>query len=34
VLLDYETNADVFDAASPLSHAQLVKAYLENRWPV
>jgi hypothetical protein len=33
VLLDYETNADVFDASSPLSHAQLVKAYVEDRWP-
>ncbi|HEY1294392.1 MAG TPA: hypothetical protein VGJ60_15045 [Chloroflexota bacterium] len=33
VLLDYETNGDVDDASSPLSHAALVKAYLEDSWP-
>ena len=33
VLLDYETNADVEDLSSPLSHAALVKPYLESRWP-
>ncbi|VTR97349.1 Uncharacterized protein OS=Oscillochloris trichoides DG-6 GN=OSCT_1675 PE=4 SV=1 [Gemmata massiliana] len=33
VLLDYETNADVEDLTSPLSHAALVKHYLENTWP-
>ncbi|MBN9524447.1 hypothetical protein J0H58_39020 [bacterium] len=34
VLLDYETNADVNDLSSPLSHAALVKRYLEGDWPV
>lgn len=29
VLLDYETNADVDDPRKPLSHASLVKRYLE-----
>lgn len=33
VLLDYETNGDVKDTRSPLSHASLVAAYLEGRWP-
>jgi hypothetical protein len=33
VLLDYETNGDVEDLASPLSHAALVKHYLEGKWP-
>lgn len=33
VLLDYETNCDVEDLASPLSHAGLVKLYLEGNWP-
>ena len=33
VLLDYETNGDVEDLSSPLSHAALVKLYLESRWP-
>jgi hypothetical protein len=33
VLLDYETNADVQDLSSPLSHAQLVKAYVDGHWP-
>ena len=33
VLLDYETNADVADLSSPLSHAALVKHYLEGTWP-
>jgi hypothetical protein len=33
VLLDYETNCDVLNAAKPLSHAFLVKAYLENAYP-
>lgn len=39
VLLDYNTNADVEDGSTPLSHASLVKAYIErksdcsaNRW--
>lgn len=33
VLLDYETNADPQDLSSPLSHAALIKHYLENSWP-
>jgi O-acetyl-ADP-ribose deacetylase (regulator of RNase III) len=33
VLLDYETNCDVEDLSKPLSHAGLVKLYLEGRWP-
>ncbi len=33
VLLDYETNANVDDLTSPLSHAALVKQYLEDTWP-
>lgn len=34
VLLDYETNGDVEDLTKPLSHAALVKCYLEGAWPV
>ena len=33
VLLDSETNCDVEDLSSPLSHAGLVKCYLEGNWP-
>lgn len=33
VLLDYETNADVEDVSSPLSHAALVMYYLQGKWP-
>lgn len=33
VLLDYETNADVEDLSSPLSHAALIKMHLEGSWP-
>lgn len=33
VLLDYETNGDVEDLSRPLSHAVLVKCYLEGTWP-
>lgn len=33
VLLDYESNCDVDDATRPLSHASLVKRYLEDDWP-
>ncbi|MGL4553312.1 MAG: DUF6939 family protein [Gemmataceae bacterium] len=33
VLLDYETNGDIDDLASPLSHAALVAALVEHRWP-
>jgi len=34
VLLDYETNPDVWDASSPLSHASLIKAFIEGTYPV
>lgn len=34
ILLDYETNCDIANLSSPLSHAGLVKCYLESRWPV
>src|SRR5579864_1520125 len=33
VLLDYSTNADVDDPSRPLSHAGLVKRYVEDDWP-
>lgn len=33
VLLDYETNGDVLDPRKPLSHASLIKAYLEGNYP-
>ncbi len=33
VLLDYETNTDVEDLTAPLSHAALVKLFLEGAWP-
>lgn len=33
VLLDYETNCDLEDLSKPLSHAGLVKRYLEGDWP-
>ena len=33
VLLDYETNVDVDDPRKPLSHAGLVAAWLDGRWP-
>ncbi len=31
--LDYETNCDVCDLRTPLSHAGLVKLYLEGAYP-
>lgn len=34
VLLDYMTNADVTDTSSALSHAALIRLYVENRWPL
>lgn len=34
VLLDYNTNQDVEDWHSPLSHASLIKAYLDGNYPV
>lgn len=33
VLLDYETNCDVFNPDKPLSHAYLIKAYVEGNYP-
>ena len=33
ILLDYETNEDVDDLTRPLSHAGLIKHYLEETWP-
>lgn len=33
VLLDYDTNADVENAKKPLSHASLIKAYVEGLFP-
>ena len=33
VLLDYETNCDILNSKKPLSHAFLVKAYVENAFP-
>ena len=33
VLLDYNTNPNVYDAKSPLSHASLIKAYVEGNYP-
>lgn len=33
ILLDYTTNSDVLDEKKPLSHAYLVKAYLEDNYP-
>ena len=33
VLLDYDTNSNVDDPSSPLSHASLIKAYIEGNYP-
>lgn len=33
VLLDYDTNADVENERRPLSHASLIKAYVEGNYP-
>lgn len=33
ILLDYNTNADVDNPAKPLSHASLIKAYVEGAYP-
>lgn len=33
LLLDYETNSDIMNAKKPLSHAFLIKAYIEGRYP-
>ena len=31
ILLDYNTNEDIADASTPLSHAAMVKAYIEGK---
>jgi len=31
VLLDYDTNPNVYDTRTPLSHASLIKTYIENK---
>lgn len=33
ILLDYETNEDIEDLSKPLSHAGLVRRWIEERWP-
>lgn len=33
VLLDYTANADVLDLATPLSHAGLLRRWIEGDWP-
>ena len=33
ILLDYDTNPDVENAKKPLSHASLIKAYVEGIYP-
>ncbi len=33
VLLDYNTNQNINDTSSPLSHAYLIKAYVEGLYP-
>ncbi|MGH2507630.1 MAG: DUF6939 family protein, partial [Ktedonobacteraceae bacterium] len=33
ILLDYEINCDLTNLHSPLSHAGLIKRYLEGNWP-
>lgn len=33
ILLDYNTNADVENVKKPLSHASLIKAYIEGKYP-
>ena len=33
VLLDYNTNTDIRDISKPLSHAGLVKLYIEGKYP-
>ncbi len=34
VLLDYNTNQNYLDLKSPLSHAGLIKSYIENKYPL
>lgn len=33
LLLDYDTNSDVLNPSKPLSHASLIKAYVEGTYP-
>jgi hypothetical protein len=33
VLLDYNTNVDVCNISSPISHAGLIKLYIEDSYP-
>ena len=33
ILLDYDTNSDVENEKKPLSHASLIKAYVEGKYP-
>ncbi len=33
VLLDYNTNPNIDDTSTPLSHASLIKAYIEGNYP-
>ena len=33
ILLDYDTNSDVENLKKPLSHASLIKAYVEGIYP-
>ncbi|MCS7022151.1 MAG: hypothetical protein NZU63_10030 [Gemmataceae bacterium] len=33
VLLDYQTNTNVNDTSRPLSHAALIRYYLQDSWP-
>ena len=32
VLLDYNTNCDLYNLSSPLSHASLIKEFVESRY--
>lgn len=34
ILLDYETNSDIENLSKPLSHAGLIKRYIEKKYPV
>lgn len=34
VLLDYNLNGDVDDLSRPLSHAALIRSFIEGTWPV
>lgn len=34
ILLDYETNGSIDNLAHPLSHATLIRSYIEGTWPL